>query len=161
VSLNQFHPFIINLLRVYQWLRRGFGLVNRFIGSSLVVTTITCNSYTLKITVTIAYVTSLSFQILLLATLLFHWNFQVLSRFQSCVCVCVCVCRWIGMRARTGWFRGTSASSVIWAYINQIKNLQKNKAKINSTQAHIQPPPPHTHIHLHICQRVNGSSSKT
>jgi hypothetical protein len=33
-----------------------FGLVNRFIGSSLVVTTI--SSYTLKITVTIAHVTS-------------------------------------------------------------------------------------------------------
>jgi hypothetical protein len=38
------------------WLRRGFGLVNRFIGSSLVVTTI--SSYTLKMTVTIAHVTS-------------------------------------------------------------------------------------------------------
>jgi hypothetical protein len=37
-------------------LRRGFGLVNRFIGSSLVITTI--NSYTLKIAVTIAHVTS-------------------------------------------------------------------------------------------------------
>jgi hypothetical protein len=37
---------------VFQWLRRGFGLVNRFIGSSLVVTTI--SSYT----VTIAHVTS-------------------------------------------------------------------------------------------------------
>jgi hypothetical protein len=41
---------------VFQWLRRGFGSVNRFIGSSLVVTTI--SSYTLKITVTIAHVTS-------------------------------------------------------------------------------------------------------
>jgi hypothetical protein len=41
---------------VFQWLRRRFGLVNRFIGSSLVVTTI--SSYTLKITVTIAHVTS-------------------------------------------------------------------------------------------------------
>jgi hypothetical protein len=41
---------------VFQWLRRGFGLVNLFIGSSLVVTTI--SSYTLKITVTIAHVTS-------------------------------------------------------------------------------------------------------
>jgi hypothetical protein len=41
---------------VFQWLRRGFGLVNRFIGSSLVVTTII--SYTLKITVTTAHVTS-------------------------------------------------------------------------------------------------------
>jgi hypothetical protein len=41
---------------VSQWLRRGFGLVNRFIGSSLVVTT---NNYnTLKIIVTIAHVTS-------------------------------------------------------------------------------------------------------
>jgi hypothetical protein len=36
-----------------QWLRRGFGLVNRFIGSSLVVTTI--SSYTLQITATIAH----------------------------------------------------------------------------------------------------------
>jgi hypothetical protein len=36
--------------------RCGFGLVNRFIGSSLVVTTI--SSYTLKITVTISHVTS-------------------------------------------------------------------------------------------------------
>jgi hypothetical protein len=41
---------------VFQWLRRGFGLVNRLIGSSLVVTTI--SSYTLKITVTAAHVTS-------------------------------------------------------------------------------------------------------
>jgi hypothetical protein len=41
---------------VFQWLRREFGLVNRFIGSSLVVNTI--SSYTLKITVTIAHVTS-------------------------------------------------------------------------------------------------------
>jgi hypothetical protein len=41
---------------VFQWLRRGFGLVNRFIGSSVAVTTI--SSYTLKITVTVAYVTS-------------------------------------------------------------------------------------------------------
>jgi hypothetical protein len=41
---------------VFQWLRRGFRLVNRFVGSSLVVTTI--SSYTLKITVTIAHVTS-------------------------------------------------------------------------------------------------------
>jgi hypothetical protein len=37
-------------------LSHRFGLVNRFIGSSLVVTTI--SSYTLKITVTIAHVTS-------------------------------------------------------------------------------------------------------
>jgi hypothetical protein len=36
--------------------RRGFGLVNRFIGYSVVVTII--SSYTLKITVIIAYVTS-------------------------------------------------------------------------------------------------------
>jgi hypothetical protein len=41
---------------MFQWLRRGFGLVNRFIGSSLAVTTI--SSYTLKITVTTAHVTS-------------------------------------------------------------------------------------------------------
>jgi hypothetical protein len=41
---------------VFQWLRRGFGLLNRFIGSSLVVSTI--NYYILKITVTIAHVTS-------------------------------------------------------------------------------------------------------
>jgi hypothetical protein len=38
-----------------QWLRRGFGLVNQFIGSTLVVTTF--SSYTLKITVTVAHVT--------------------------------------------------------------------------------------------------------
>jgi hypothetical protein len=41
---------------MFQWLRRGFRLVNRFIESSLVITTI--SSYTLKITVTIANVTS-------------------------------------------------------------------------------------------------------
>jgi hypothetical protein len=41
---------------VFQWLRRGFGLVNRFIGSSLVVLTV--SSYSLKITVTITLVTS-------------------------------------------------------------------------------------------------------
>jgi hypothetical protein len=41
---------------MFPWLRRGFGLVNRFIGSSLVV--ITISSYTLKITVIIIYVTS-------------------------------------------------------------------------------------------------------
>jgi hypothetical protein len=44
------------LSRVSQWLRRGSGSVNRFIGSPLVVTTI--SSYTLTITVTIAHVTS-------------------------------------------------------------------------------------------------------
>jgi hypothetical protein len=38
---------------VSQWLSRGFGLVNRFIGSSLVVTTI--SSYTLNTTATIAH----------------------------------------------------------------------------------------------------------
>jgi hypothetical protein len=41
---------------VFQRLRRGCGLVNRFIKSSLDVTTI--SSYTLKITETIAHVTS-------------------------------------------------------------------------------------------------------
>jgi hypothetical protein len=41
---------------VSHWLRRRFGLVNWFTGASLVVTTI--NSYTLNITVTIAYVMS-------------------------------------------------------------------------------------------------------
>jgi hypothetical protein len=46
------HLWLMNC-RVSQWLRRGFGLVNRFIGSSLVVTTI--SSYTHKITVTIAH----------------------------------------------------------------------------------------------------------
>jgi hypothetical protein len=46
----------LNILSRVQWLRRGFGLVNRFTGPSLVVTTI--SSYTLKITVTIAHVTS-------------------------------------------------------------------------------------------------------
>jgi hypothetical protein len=44
------------IFHVSQWLRRAFGLMNRFIGSSLVVTTI--SSYILKITVTIAHVTS-------------------------------------------------------------------------------------------------------
>jgi hypothetical protein len=38
------------------WLKHGFGLVNQFIGSSLYVTTF--SSYTLKITVIIAHVTS-------------------------------------------------------------------------------------------------------
>jgi hypothetical protein len=51
----------LNIIRskychVFQWLRRGFGLVNRFIGSSLVV--ITISSYTLKVTVTTAHVIS-------------------------------------------------------------------------------------------------------
>jgi hypothetical protein len=41
---------------VFQWLRRGFGLVKCFIGSSLVITKI--SSYILKITVTTAHVTS-------------------------------------------------------------------------------------------------------
>jgi hypothetical protein len=41
---------------VSAWLRRGFGQVNQFIGSPLVATII--SSYTLKITVTIAHVTS-------------------------------------------------------------------------------------------------------
>jgi hypothetical protein len=44
------------LSRVLVTSRHGFGLVNQFIGSSLVVTTI--SSYTLKITATIAHVTS-------------------------------------------------------------------------------------------------------
>jgi hypothetical protein len=47
---------LLKISRVSQWLRREFGLVNRFIRSSLVVTTI--SSYTLKVTVTIAHVTS-------------------------------------------------------------------------------------------------------
>jgi hypothetical protein len=41
---------------MFHWLWHGFWLVNQFIGSSLVVTTI--SSYTLKITVTIAHVTT-------------------------------------------------------------------------------------------------------
>jgi hypothetical protein len=41
---------------VFQWPRRGFGLANRFTGSSLVVATI--SFYTLKITLTIPHVTS-------------------------------------------------------------------------------------------------------
>jgi hypothetical protein len=41
---------------VFQWLRRGFGLVNQFIGSSLVVNII--SSYTLMITVPIVHATS-------------------------------------------------------------------------------------------------------
>jgi hypothetical protein len=45
-----------NHCHVFQWLRRRFGLVNRFTGYSLVVPTI--SSYTLKIIVTIAHVTS-------------------------------------------------------------------------------------------------------
>jgi hypothetical protein len=49
-------PYEVEYCQVQGLLRRGFGLVNRFIGSSLVVTTI--SSYTLKITVTVAYVTS-------------------------------------------------------------------------------------------------------
>jgi hypothetical protein len=47
---------IFKYYHVFRWLKRGFGLVNQFIGSSLVVTTI--SSYTLKITVTTAHVTS-------------------------------------------------------------------------------------------------------
>jgi hypothetical protein len=47
---------VVIYCQVFPWLRRGFELVNRFIGSYLVVTTI--SSYTLKITVTIAHVTS-------------------------------------------------------------------------------------------------------
>jgi hypothetical protein len=51
---------IIYIYKIYchvsQWQRRRFGFVNQFIGSSLVVTKI--SSYTLKITVTIAHVTS-------------------------------------------------------------------------------------------------------
>jgi hypothetical protein len=46
----------IEYCRVYGWLRRGFGLVNRFIRSLLVSTVI--SSYTLKISVTITHVTS-------------------------------------------------------------------------------------------------------
>jgi hypothetical protein len=42
--------------QVFQWLRRWFESVNRLIGSTLIVTTI--SSYTFKITVTIAHVTS-------------------------------------------------------------------------------------------------------
>jgi hypothetical protein len=41
---------------VFQWLRCGFGLVNQFIGSSLVINRISC--YTLKITVTIEHIMS-------------------------------------------------------------------------------------------------------
>jgi hypothetical protein len=41
---------------VFKWLRRGFGLVSLLIGPSLVVTTL--NSYTLKIIIIIAHVTS-------------------------------------------------------------------------------------------------------
>jgi hypothetical protein len=48
--------FINTLFYPIQWLRCGFGLVYRFIGSSIVVTIII--SYALKITVTIARVTS-------------------------------------------------------------------------------------------------------
>jgi hypothetical protein len=55
--LKLFHCMFcfITYCHVFQWIRRGFELLNRFIGSSLAVTTI---SYTIKITVTIAHVTS-------------------------------------------------------------------------------------------------------
>jgi hypothetical protein len=45
-----------NYCHMFQRRRRGFGLVNRFIGSWLVITTI--SSYTLKITLTTEHVTS-------------------------------------------------------------------------------------------------------
>jgi hypothetical protein len=48
--------YIYIYCHVFQWLRRRLGLLNRFIGFSLVVTTI--SSCTLEITVTIAHVTS-------------------------------------------------------------------------------------------------------
>jgi hypothetical protein len=58
---------------MYQWLRRGYGLISRFTGSSLVVTRISFD--TLKIAVTIALAKShMSLLILLLATVLFPWN---------------------------------------------------------------------------------------
>jgi hypothetical protein len=60
---------------ISQWIRRGFGLVNLFTGSSLVVTTI--SSYTLKITLTIAHVTSHTKSSI---TLLFPWNFGTQMR---------------------------------------------------------------------------------
>jgi hypothetical protein len=53
--LNQ-SSVLRNYFHVSQWLRRGFVLVNLFNGSPLVVTKI--SSYTLKITITIAHVTS-------------------------------------------------------------------------------------------------------
>jgi hypothetical protein len=56
-----------------EWLRCGFGLVNRFIGSSLVVTTI--SSYTQSYSNSSTCNVTLSLLILLLATLLFPWNF--------------------------------------------------------------------------------------
>jgi hypothetical protein len=56
VTLNVKNSTLYQCCHVSQGLRRGFGLMNRFIGSSLVVTTI--SSYTRKITVTIAPVTS-------------------------------------------------------------------------------------------------------
>jgi hypothetical protein len=59
---------------VFQLLRFGFVFMNLFIGSLLVVTTF--SSYTLRITVTVAHVTSHpSLLTFLLATLLFPWGF--------------------------------------------------------------------------------------
>jgi hypothetical protein len=70
-----FKMLLLPYCHVFQWLRRGFGLVNQFIGSSLVINTV--NSYTLEITVTIAHATSHTcLLILLLATQLFPWNFE-------------------------------------------------------------------------------------
>jgi hypothetical protein len=46
---NSVTKITLKYIDVFQWLRRGFELVNQFIGSSLVVTTI--SSYSLKITI--------------------------------------------------------------------------------------------------------------
>jgi hypothetical protein len=59
---------------VFEWPRRGFGLVNRFIGSSLVVTTI--SSYTLKIAVVITHTSCLLFTSLVS---ILHYSFNCLE----------------------------------------------------------------------------------
>jgi hypothetical protein len=56
IQKDKYRPNTYKHCHVFQWLRRGFRLVNQFIGSSLVVTAIT--SYTLEITVIIAHVKS-------------------------------------------------------------------------------------------------------
>jgi hypothetical protein len=60
-GLRKFWPFCSLYCHMFRWLRRGFGLVNRFIGFSLVATTNNCNTFKITVIITHARRVSIHF----------------------------------------------------------------------------------------------------
>jgi hypothetical protein len=52
IAAPAIYIYIHKYCHVFEWLRREFGLVNRFIGSSLVITTTSCNTFKITVIIT-------------------------------------------------------------------------------------------------------------